>query len=135
MNNELLTLSDLLKQTKEDKSLLEEKVKSVNAEIENLQQEMIKIMVDEELSSFNRNGVTFSLVISEYPSPISEEKDSLWTAMKENGFEHLFTINSKTLQGTLKEIISENDDTLPDWLQGLVKTAEKSSIKVTKSKK
>ena len=31
--------------------------------------------------------------------------------MKRHGFEHLFTINSQTLQATLKELKANNEDT------------------------
>lgn len=106
-----------------------------NGEIENITTEMIGLMTTDELSSFNRNGVTFSLVTQEYPAPEPERKPELWAAMKEQGFEHLFTINAQTLQATVKELIAENDGVLPTWLDGLVKIAEKNSIRLTKSKK
>ena len=55
--------------------------------------------------------------------------------MKANGFEDLFSINSQTLSATVKELIAGNDGVLPEWLEGLVKIAEKNSIRVAKSKK
>jgi len=50
--------------------------------------------------------------------------------MKKRGFEHLFTINSQTLQATLKELKANNDDVMPEWLDGLVQVAEKQTIQV-----
>lgn len=135
MNNKLLQLSDELRELRNKKSELEYETKKVNGEIENVTTEMIDLMTTDELTSFNRNGMTFSLVTQEYPAPEPERKPELWEAMKEQGFEHLFSINSQTLQATVKEIISENDGVLPEWLDGLVKVAEKNTIRLTKSKK
>ena len=55
--------------------------------------------------------------------------------MKQHGFEHLFTINSQTLSATVKELKTNNDDTLPEWLEGLISIYEQPSIRVSKSKK
>ena len=135
MDNRLLELSDKLKDLRLQKSELEVQTKGVNEEIDGVMTEMIGIMTTEELTSFNRNGTTFSLVTTEYPSTEPDKKGELWEAMKENGFEDLFTINSQTLSATIKELISENDGVLPTWLEGLIKIAEKNSIRVAKSKK
>lgn len=135
MNNKLLDLSDSLRALRNRKSELENETKKVNGEIEYITTEMIELMVTDELTSFNRNGMTFSLVTQEYPAPEPERKPELWEAMKKQGFEHLFSINSQTLQATVKELISENDGMLPEWLDGLVKVAEKNSIRLIKSKK
>lgn len=135
MDSKLLELSDLLKELRDRKSELEHSLKGINGEIEDITKEMIEMMTTEELTSFNRNGTMFSLVVQEYPAPETERKDELWDVMKEQGYEHLFSINSQTLQATVKELISNNDGVLPDWLDGLIKIAEKSSIRVTRSKK
>ena len=135
LDNRLLELSDKLKDLRLQKSELEVQTKGVNEEIDGVMTEMIGIMTTEELTSFNRNGTTFSLVTTEYPSPEPDKKGELWEAMKANGFEDLFTINSQTLSATIKELISENDGVLPTWLEGLIKIAEKNSIRVAKSKK
>ena len=135
MDSKLLELSDLLKELRDRKSELEHSLKGINGEIEDITKEMIEMMTTEELTSFNRNGIMFSLVVQEYPAPETERKDELWNVMKEQGYEHLFSINSQTLQATVKELISNNDGVLPDWLDGLIKIAEKSSIRVTRSKK
>lgn len=135
MNTELLTLSDKLKELRAEKSDLESKAKSVNEEIDGVQMQMIDLMTTEELTSFNRNGTTFSLVTQSYPAPEPERKGELWEAMKENGFEDLFTINSQTLSATVKELMANNEGNLPEWLDGLIKIAEKNSIRMAKSKK
>ena len=135
MNTKLLELSDRLKELRMQKSDLEREVKGINEEIDGVTTEMIDLMTTEELTSFNRNGTTFSLVTQEYPTPEPERKGELWEVMKKNGFEDLFTINSQTLSATVKELIAANEGILPEWLDGLIKIAEKNSIRVAKSKK
>lgn len=135
MNTKLLELSDRLKELRMQKSDLEREVKCINEEIDGVTTEMIDLMTTEELTSFNRNGTTFSLVTQEYPAPEPERKGELWEVMKKNGFEDLFTINSQTLSATVKELIAANEGVLPEWLDGLIKIAEKNSIRVAKSKK
>ena len=135
MNTKLLELSDKLKELRMQKSDLEREVKGINEEIDGVTTEMIDLMTTEELTSFNRNGTTFSLVTQEYPAPEPERKGELWEVMKKNGFEDLFTINSQTLSATVKELIAANEGVLPEWLDGLIKIAEKNSIRVAKSKK
>lgn len=135
MNNQLLELSDRLKELKEAKSELEAQTKTVNEQIDGVVTEMINIMTTEELSSFKRDGTTFSLVTQEYPAPEPDRKPELWAAMRENGFDDLFSINSQTLSATVKELITENGGVLPEWLDGLIKIAEKNTIRMAKSKK
>jgi predicted nuclease with TOPRIM domain len=130
--NELL---EFLIELRDDKADLEKRLKGLNEEIAGIEEELISDMLEHEDASFNHKGITCSLVQKEYVSPEQERKDDLWTAMKENGFEHLFTINSQTLSGTIKELKANNDDRLPEWLDGLVKIAEKPGIRLSKGKR
>ena len=135
MDTKLLKLSDRLKELRDKKSETEAELKSINERIDEVTSAMIEIMVSEELTSFNRDGTSFSMMVQEYPAAVPEEKEELYARMKEQGYEGLFTINSKTLQATVKELMSENNGELPDWLKGCIKVAEKSTIRLTKSKK
>lgn len=82
MNTKLLELSDRLKELRTQKSDLEREVKGINEEIDGVTTEMIDLMTTEELTSFNRNGTTFSLVTQEYPAPEPERKGELWEVTK-----------------------------------------------------
>lgn len=130
----MLELADKLKELRDAKAALENELKSTNGDIATVESELIDIMTAEECSGFKRAGSSFSLVIREFPSAIPECKDDLYAEMKRRGFEHLFTINSLTLQATVKELKANNNDTLPEWIDGLIQIAEKPSIRVTKSK-
>ena len=133
--NKRFELAEFLKELRDQKDDFEEKVKSLNAEIESVTQELIDDLIANESTGFNYKGLNFSLVVKEYPSAEPERKDELYKVMKEQGFEHLFTINSLTLGATLKELKANNDDAMPDWLDGLVKIAEKASIRISKGRK
>lgn len=130
--NELL---EFLVELRDNKAELDSQIKGLNAEIESVESEIIADMLDNEDASFNHKGITCSLVQREFVSPEQERKSDLWAVMKENGFEDLFTINSQTLSGTIKDLKANNDDQLPDWLEGLVKITEKPSIRLSKGKR
>lgn len=134
LDNKLLELSDKLRDLKNGKAELDAQMKSINAEIEEVTLEMIDIMTTDEVDNFSRNGMNFSLVTTEYPAPEPERKGELWEAMRENGFADLFTINSQTLSATVKELMANNEGALPEWLVGLIKVAEKHSIRMAKKK-
>lgn len=128
----MLVLADQLKELRDRKSELDFEIKELNEHIENTERELIEEMTTEEIETFKRNGVMFVLVKKEFPSAVPERKAELYDVMKEQGFEHLFTINAQTLSATLKELKANNDEMLPEWLDGLVQTSEKASIQVRK---
>lgn len=132
MEQQIFILSDQLKDLRDQKKDLEQFLKDLNGRITEVETELIEKMVESEISSFKRNGQGFSLVMVSFPQAETDKKDELYAELKKRGFEHLFTINHQTLTSTLKEMISQNEDTIPDWLEGLVKTYEKASIRIYK---
>ena len=130
----MLAAADTLKALRDEKLELQEKLKGVQEGIDAVKAELIQYMTDEECTGFDRNGSHFSLVIREYPGAVPEEKEELYRRMREHGFEHLFTINVQTLSGTIKELKANNDDVLPDWLEGVIQIYEETNIRVTKSR-
>ena len=133
-NTNMLLLADRFKELRDKKAALQDELKALQAELDQAEAALVEAMTTEECSGFKRNGFGFSLVVKEYPGAIPELKAELYDAMKKHGFEHLFTINPMTLSGTVKELKSNNDDVLPDWLEGLVRIYEQPSITVRKSK-
>jgi hypothetical protein len=132
MEQKMFELSDELKALRDAKKAQEEETKKINARIFEVETALIDEMVAEEISSFKRNGQGFCLVVQNFPQAEPEQKEVLYKAFKERGYEHLFTINHQTLTSTLKEMITENDDAIPAWLDGLIRTFEKSSIRISK---
>ena len=132
MNETILEIADKYLEKREKKSELETQIKDVNKELESLEQELIGLMTDNEIDSFKRNGILYSVITREFQSANPERKEELYLQMKQKGFEHLFTINTNTLSATVKELIAENDGKLPDWLDGLINQTEKQSIRIKK---
>jgi uncharacterized protein YdhG (YjbR/CyaY superfamily) len=91
----MLVLADRLKELRDRKSELDFEIKELNEHIEDTERELIEEMTTEEIDTFKRNGVMFVLVKKEFPSAVPERKAELYDAMKEQGFEHLFTINAQ----------------------------------------
>ena len=132
--NRMLELADFLAELKENKAAAEAQLSAINQDIEAVTEELVTLMTDAECPSFKRGDKQFSLVVTSYPSPVPENKSELWEVMKANGFEHLFTINARTLQGTVKELIEANEGVLPDWLDGLIRVADKAIVRVAKAR-
>ena len=130
----MLETADALKVLRDKKSALQAELKDVQAEIDETEHNLIEMMTNEECTGFDRNGVRFSLVIKELPGAVPEEKEALYSQMRAHGFDHLFTINTMTLSATVKELKANNDDILPDWLEGLIQIYEQPSIRVSKSR-
>lgn len=130
----MLELADMLAELKESKTATEAQLSAINSDIEAVTEELVALMTDAECSSFKRGGKQFSMVITALPSPVPENKNELWEVMRANGYEHLFSINARTLQGTVKELIEANDGALPEWLDGLIRVAEKATVRVAKAR-
>ncbi len=131
----MLAAADTLKALRDEKADLQARLKTVQEGIDTVEAELIQLMTDEECTGFDRNGTRFSLVIKEYPGAVPQEKEELYRRMRMHGFEHLFTINTQTLSATVKELKANNDDALPDWLEGVIQIYEQPSIRISRSKK
>ena len=132
-DNRMLSLADRYKELKDKKAEMQEALKALQEELDSAKAALIEEMVSAECDGFKRNGYSFSLSIREYPGAIPEVKEEMYAAMKAHGFEHLFTINPQTLAGTVKELKANNDDVLPEWLEGLIRIYEEPNITVRKS--
>lgn len=128
----IFKLSDRLKNLRDLKRNKDNEIKVLSAEIDQVERDLIDLMVEEEMSSFKRNGSMFSLVNQEFPAAVVERKDELYRKLKVKGYESIFTVNSQTLAATVKEMMSRNEGQVPGWLDGLIKIAEKSSIRIRK---
>jgi hypothetical protein len=132
MDENTLVLSDNYLQARKEKEEAEQHLKNAKAVCDELEAQLIEAMVNDELDSFKRNGVTVSLCSTTHLSAEPDRKDELWAAMKANDYETLFTINAQTLSAEVKRMMDENKGALPAWLDGLIKQYEKTSIRVRK---
>lgn len=130
-------LAEQLKQLREKKKDAEQCVKDINTEIDKTEYALVQVMAETETQNFTRTGTMFSLTTKTRASAIAGHKDELFSALKENGFGDLVyeTVNANSLSAFVKEQIAENQDTVPDWLNGLVNVYEQTSVSVRKSMK
>ena len=88
MNETLLKLADLYLQAREMKSELEARVKAASQEADSIEKEMIQLMTDNEIDSFKKNGILFSVVTREFQSANPERKEELYAQMKAKGYKN-----------------------------------------------
>ena len=133
----LFELSDRLKALKENKKELETTLKNVNEKILEVEVSLAELMTLNETQNFTRSGTMFSLTTSTKAAAKAGRREELYTALKNAGYGDLVveTVNPSSLSAFVKEQISENGESLPEWLDGLVNVFEKTSISLRKTKK
>lgn len=131
-----LNLASRLKELNQRKKELNDELKNVNAEIEAVEQELASDMLNDEVQNFTYDGTLFYLSSKVYANPEPTLKDTLFARLKEMGYGDLVyeTVNSNTFAAFIREQLEQNDDKLPEWLNGLVKVYEKTTIGLRKSK-
>lgn len=134
-SNDLFALADELRELKETKKRLEDELKAVGLEIDRVDAVLAQRMADTETQNFTRNGTMFCLTSTTRASATAGRKDALLEALREAGYSDLIyeTVNANSLSAFVKEQTTENDDTLPQWLDGLVTVFEKTTVGVRKA--
>lgn len=134
MENKMFDLADRLKELRTSKKETEQQVKNINAQIDEVDFALSELMAETETQSFSRAGTLFYLNTTTRASGVTERKTDLYDTLKKEGFGDLVyeTVNANSLSAFVKEQISENEDQLPSWLDGLVKVYEKTTVGVRK---
>lgn len=132
----LLELADRLKELREQKKEIDERRKEINAEIEVVETEMVELMMEQEVGKFERAGSTFYINTRLFASPFADRKQELFNTLKKEGYGDLVqeTVNANSLAAFIREQMEENEDKLPEWLEGLVNVYEKNTIGIRRSK-
>ena len=131
----IFEMADRLKSLKKQKKDLEDSVKAIGSEIEELDRQLSDAMTEAELDSFSRNGSTFYLHSRLYASPSAGRKDAMMQALKQNGYGSLVveSVNSNTLSSFVREQMEANEGNIPSWLGDTISTYEKISVGIRKS--
>jgi len=134
-SNDLFALADELRELKETKKRLEDDLKAVGLEIDRVDAVLAQRMADAETQNFTRNGTMFCLTSTTRASATAGRKDELFDALRDAGYGDLVyeTVNANSLSAFVKEQTAENDDSLPQWLDGLVTVFEKTTVGVRKA--
>ncbi len=131
----MFNLADRLKALRDEKKEAEQSLKALNSEIDEVDYELAQLMTETETQNFTRAGVMFCLTTATRASAAPDRKDDLFNALRTEGFGNLIyeTVNANSLSAFVNEQISENDDAIPDWLNGLVNVFEKTTVGVRKA--
>ena len=135
-NSEMMfELADRLKALRDKKKDAEQRVKELNVALDETDAALAQLMTDTETQNFTRSGTMFCLTNTTRASAAADRKDELFDALRTEGFGGLIyeTVNANSLSAFVREQISENDDVLPDWLEGLVSVFEKTTVGVRKA--
>jgi hypothetical protein len=114
---------------------VEEELKFLNKTIDETDQRLTELMINNETQSFNLSGTLFYLNTKIYASAAGEKKEELFEALKKQGYGSLVveTVNANSLSAFVKEQILENEDLLPNWLEGKVNVFERTTVGVRKA--
>jgi len=134
-SNDLFALADELRELKDTKKRLEDDLKAVGFDIDRVDADLAKRMIDAETQNFTRNGTMFCLTNTTRASATAGRKDELFEALRAAGYGDLIyeTVNANSLSAFVKEQTTENRDALPEWLTGLVTVFEKTTVGVRKA--
>jgi len=133
----MFELADELKSLRDTKADLDQQAKDVAERIDEVDYRLSELMAETETQNFTRAGTMFCLTTKTRASAAAGVKDSLYAALKDNGFGDLVyeTVNANSLSSFVKEQIEGNGDALPDWLEGLVNVFDRTTVSVRKSTK
>lgn len=128
-------LAEQLKNLRDEKKEAEQRVKDLGAELDDVEYRLATLMADTETQNFTRAGTMFSLTTKTRASAMAGHKEELYAALKCEGYGDLVyeTVNANSLSAFVNEQITENNETLPDWLEGLVNVYEQTRVSVRKS--
>lgn len=135
-NEKMFELAEKLKSLRDEKSEAEAQLKEINAQIDETDYRLSELMAESETQNFTRAGTMFCLTTKTRASAVAGSKEELYAALREQGYGDLVyeTVNANSLSSFVKEQIGENEDILPDWLNGLVNVFEKTTVGVHKAK-
>lgn len=137
MSEELFTLADQLRALREEKAEAEQRLKDLNAAIDEAEYRLSERMAESETQNFTRQGMMFCLTTKTRASATAGRKEELFAALRGEGYGDLVyeTVNANSLSACVKEQMAENGDALPEWLSGLVTVYEKTGVSLRKATK
>ena len=136
-SEKMFELAEKLKNLRDEKTKTEAQLKEINAQIDETDYRLSELMAETETQNFTRAGTMFCLTTKTRASAAAGSKEELYAALREQGYGDLVyeTVNANSLSSFVKEQIGENEDVLPDWLNGLVNVFEKTTVGVRKASK
>lgn len=136
-DNVMFELAERLKTLKEEKKQKELELRNISDMLSEIEAALAEFMTLNETPNFTHGDTSFSLRTSLKASAVSGKKDELYALLKNSGYGDLVveTVNPSSLSAFVKEQISENENELPEWLDGLINIFEKNTVSTRKYKK
>lgn len=134
-SEKMFELADRLKALRDEKKEVEQSLKDISAELDEVDTALAQLMTDTETQNFTRCGTMFCLTSTLRASAAAERKEELFDALRSQGHGGLIyeTVNANSLSAFVKEQMAENNDELPKWLNGLINVFEKTTVGVRKA--
>ena len=134
-SEKMFELADRLKALRDEKKDAEQRVKELNAALDETDAALAQLMTDTETQNFTRSGTMFCLTNTTRASATADRKDELFKALRAEGYGGLVyeTVNANSLSAFVKEQIEANNDALPAWLDGLISVFDKTTVGVRKA--
>ena len=133
----MFELAERLKTLKNEKKQKELELRNINDMLTEIEAALAEFMTLNETPNFTHGGTSFSLRTSLKASAVSGKKEELYSSLKNAGYGDLVveTVNPSSLSAFVKEQISENENELPEWLNGLINIFEKNTVSTRKYNK
>ena len=133
----MFELVERLKTLKNEKKQKEIELRNISNMLTEIEVALAEFMTLNETPNFTHGDTSFSLKTSLKASAVSGKKEELYSSLKNAGYGDLVveTVNPSSLSAFIKEQISENENELPEWLDGLINIFEKNTVSTRKYNK
>ena len=112
------------------KELLKVQTAENNNKIECCRDELAAMMINEDTPKISHGGFSWSLQPKCKYSCLAEDREQLFELLRENDLGDIIqeTVNAQTLNSTIKSLVENNDDELPEEWQDVIKTYEYNDV-------
>lgn len=131
----LIELASQLRTLKEKEARLKDELSNTRIQIKNIKKDLVNQMINYEVQNFRTGGNIFYLTTSIYVSDVASRREELYSTLRDNGYGSLIkeTVHPQTLKAFVKELMAENGDEVPEWLNGLVTVYEEQEARMKKA--
>lgn len=131
----LIELASQLRTLKEKEAHLKDELSNTRIQIKNIKKDLVNQMINYEVQNFKHNGNIFYLTTNIYVSDVASRREELYSTLRDNGYGSLIkeTVHPQTLKAFVKELMAENGDEVPEWLNGLVTVYEEQEARMKKA--
>lgn len=131
----LIELASQLRTLKEKEARLKDELSNTRIQIKNIKKDLVNQMINYEVQNFKHSGNIFYLTTNIYVSDVASRREELYSTLRDNGYGSLIkeTVHPQTLKAFVKELMAENGDEVPEWLNGLVTVYEEQEARMKKA--